>query len=61
MLRHFVIDSSKHSYAEVYVQFAATNTVSKALNLSDIATATKDDKILQSIIHSVKTTQWDRR
>ena len=45
MLRHLVIDFPKHSYAEVYMQFAATNSAPKALNLSDIATvtATKDD------------------
>ena len=55
MLRHLEIDSLKHSYAEVYVRFAATNSVPKALNQSDFATATKDDKKLQSVISSVKT------
>ena len=55
MLRHPVKGSSKHSYAEEYVRFVATNSVPKALNLNDIATATNDDKTLQSVILSVKT------
>ena len=31
----------------------------QSLNLKDIATATKDDKTLQSVILFVKTNQWD--
>ena len=37
--RHHVKDTPKHSYAEEYVRFVATNLVPKALNLNDIATA----------------------
>ena len=61
MSRHPVKDSPKHSYAEEYVRFVATNSVPKALNLNDIAAATKDDKTLQSVILSVKTNRWDRK
>ena len=43
------------------MRFVATNSVPKALNLNDIATATKDDKTLQSVILSVKTNRWDRK
>ena len=32
-----------------------------SLNLIDIATDTKDDKTLQSVILSVKINQWDRK
>ena len=53
MLRHLVIYSPKHSYADVYVRFAATNSVLN-LNLSDIATSIKDDKTMQTMIRSVK-------
>ena len=61
MSRHPVKDSLKHSYAEEYVRFVATNSVPKALNLNDIAAATKDDKTLQSVILSVKTNRWGRK
>ena len=33
----------------------------QSLNLKDIATATKDDKTLQSVILFVKTNRWDRK
>ena len=61
MSRHPVKDSPKHSYAEEHVRFVVTNSVPKALNLNHIATASKDDKTLQSVILSVKTNRWDRK
>lgn len=59
--RHPITSPPKTNYAEDYVNFIASHSVPNALNLSDIATATKVDKILPNVIASVKTNRWNKK
>ena len=59
--RHPISSPPKTNYAEDYVKFIASHSVPNALNLSDIATATKEDKTLQNVISSVKTNNWSEK
>ena len=43
---------------EDYVNFLITHTVPKAMSLSEIQQATKDDKTLH-LIEMISTNQWD--
>ena len=55
MSRHPFKAYTNHNSTEDYVPFIASHSVPKALNLSDVALATKDDKTLQNVILSVET------
>lgn len=61
MSRHPFKDYAKHNSTEDFVRLIASTAVPKALNLSDVASATKDDKTLQNVILSVKTNRWSRK
>ena len=59
--RHPISSPPKTNYAEDFVNFIASHSIPNALNLSDIATATKEDKTLQNVISSVKTNNWSEK
>ncbi|MCG8094404.1 MAG: DDE-type integrase/transposase/recombinase [Candidatus Thiodiazotropha endolucinida] len=59
--RHPIKDYSNYNSTEDYVRLIATNSTPKALNLSDVASATKNDKTLQNVILSVKTNRWNKK
>ena len=61
MSRHPFKAYTNHNSTEDYVLFIALHSVPKALNLSDIALATKDDKTLQNVILSVETNKWNKK
>ena len=61
MSRHPFKAYTKHNSTEDYVRFIASHSVPKALNLSDVALATKDDKTLQNVILSVETNKWNKK
>lgn len=61
MSRHPFEGYSSYSPTEDYVRLIASNSAPKALNLSDVASATKDDKTLQNVILSVKTNRWNKK
>ena len=59
--RHPISSPPKTNYAEDYVNLIASHSVPNALNLSDIVTATKEDKTFQNVISSVKTNNWSEK
>lgn len=59
--RHPIFSPPKTNYAEDHVNFIAAHSVPNALTLSDIATATKEDKILQNMITAMKTNNWKKK
>lgn len=61
MSRHPFEGYSSYSPTEDYVRLIASNSAPEALNLSDVASATKDDKTLQNVILSVKTNRWNKK
>ena len=61
MSRHPFKAYTNHNSTEDYVRFIASHSVPKALNLSDVALATKDDKTLQNVILSVETNKWNKK
>ena len=52
---------TNHNSTEDYIRFIASHSVSKALNLIDVALATKDEKTLQNVILSAKTNKWNKK
>ncbi|MCG8046730.1 MAG: RNase H-like domain-containing protein [Candidatus Thiodiazotropha endolucinida] len=61
MSRHPFNDYSDHNSTEDYVRLIASNSVPKALNMCDVASATQQDKTLQDVILSVKTNRWNNK
>ena len=59
--RHLNSSPPTTNYAEDYVNFVAAHSMPNALTLSDIATATKEDKILQNMIMAMKTNNWNNK
>ena len=61
MSRHLFKDCSAHNSTEDYVRLIGLNSVPKALNMCNVASATQEDKTLQNVILSVKTNRWNRK
>ena len=59
--RHPYKACTNHNSTEDYVRLIASHSVPKALNLSDVALATKNDKTLQNVILSIETNKWNKK
>jgi hypothetical protein len=53
-------DNIQSILAEQYVQFVSECAVPKAMTLNEIASATTEDKLLPTVIESVKTNKWNK-
>ena len=61
MSRHPFKAYTNHNSTEDYVRFIASHSVPKALNLSDVTLATKDDKTMRNVILSVATNKCNKK
>jgi len=59
--RHPIQEQIPDSVAEDYVNFLASNTVPKSLNLSEVARATQKDCVIECVIQAVQNNAWHKQ